>query len=781
MNSATSRSTKTPRLHHRRLIRIYFFPWVLLVCAILLVALSLHIGADLLVISLIWGILVVTFLLKDLSSPYSLLTRYSYKLMEKTGLYTINKNNLEDKTVVYIHYNYPPLFPHRGFIRWALYLVILFVLGIYAMYQSYNPQETSAINRGLIVFLILLFTLLILIRFVSLPVDLAQAYRAVVWTVVLIWIPLTAAVSLHNLGLTFVVVFNAAILIFFVFLSVFVSQRLWADVFLLKTALDELTRDLLVWPQARDDLNGAAARIGQELRLDRVFILLPDEEHSRLIIHDQYGALQSVHGQNIPLAGSICGRAFRDKTAVLWNEVDTCPYFFALTTDDTKAEIAIPIMHRDIVYGILDVQSVKAGIFGPTDLEALQTISQTLGTALAASRSDTFFDEAVSLWRQTDKATNQLLASEEQVFNLFAEFAQEILQADLIVYYPLSLAGCPTNEPFTYGQFLHPEQLTPPRNDPASLLVCLVKQWQARFYAEADKNASKKTLADSRAPGFISRENIKSSCFIPIGMQSERLGALFLNFRQPRQFDTDFKFTCLSLAQSLAKVTAQIRYRNILFNSFGRPEINLHNILGRCGLKEGIMPRAEAAWQACDRPACQSLTDCPAYPMLNDLDDFLTEIGLAESSIPPDFWQENLTSKIRDYLSSLPHQKNGRRPQIDLQIDPRLERETPWVKLAFYRLITEAVNNAVLHGNATQIHIDAARRKDTLSVTIKNNGAPLPDNAQNAASSNGIFHLLNEFRALFAADKTEIRLNENNQGAIVTVTLPALPQVTLFC
>jgi hypothetical protein len=125
----------------------------------------------------------------------------------------------------------------------------------------------------------------------------------------------------------------------------------------------------------------------------------------------------------------------------------------------------------------------------------------------------------------------------------------------------------------------------------------------------------------------------------------------------------------LSLAQALAKVIAQIRYRDILYNSFGQPEISLHNILGRHGLKEGVIQRAAIQWRT--ESTCSPLMQrCSLYPILVDLDKFLTEISLAESSTPPNFWQENFASKIRNYRPDPPgwrhlfrrRSKNGRSP-----------------------------------------------------------------------------------------------------------------------
>lgn len=762
---------QAPRLYHRRLIRIYFFPWVLLSCAVLLCLFSLRIGTDWRIIGLIWSILCLAFLLKDLTSPYSIITRLYYRIAQKFGLYDPPSKDLNETNIRYLNYDPPPLFPHRSFVRWALYFWILFVLDLYIIYQSQFPVAATPIQRAIPTFLTILYSLLIYIRFVSMPVELSMAYRIVVWGIVIIGSVTASVIGMHNLEKDGTVTFGLTSFFFLVMLSFFTAQRLWADSFIQKEIVSELTVDLMTWPRRGHKLNGAAARIGDDLRYGRVFILTKNSEHNRLFIEDQFGVNKSLNGEEIPFEDSICGRAYREKTTILWNDVRYCPYFYAVPDDDTRAEMAVPIMHQNVIYGILDVQSSEPDVFGPRDREALETIAQTLGTAIAANRSNTFFDEALEIWKRIDEATSMEFASEEQALELFTGFALEMLKADLVIYFPLSLADSPTIKPYIRGEGICPEAISAPGNNPSDPLVYLIKKWQSIFLEDTDPEFV----------SFINAEKIVSTCFIPVGLPTDRLGALFLNYRQQQQFDKAFQFTCLSLAQGLAKVVAQVQYRDILYQGFGRPEINLHNIVGRHGLKEGVIQRARAVWPQCSMGCCDTVEECVLYPIFDDVDDFLTEITLVESSIPPNFWQESMKARLGDFLSSLPHHKNGRRPQIQLDLDPKFERENAWVKLAFFRIITESVNNAILHGKATAILIKIVRHHAGLELLIENNGHPLPNKAQASASSNGIFYLLQEMRTKFGAEIAQIQPGIQNSGAIVKITLPALPLVPLYC
>lgn len=68
-----------------------------------------------------------------------------------------------------------------------------------------------------------------------------------------------------------------------------------------------------------------------------------------------------------------------------------------------------------------------------------------------------------------------------------------------------------------------------------------------------------------------------------------------------------------------------------------------------------------------------------------------------------------------------------------------------------------------------------------MGVTVENNGLSLPPAARKSASSHGIFRLLADIEEKFGADIATIQNDEDGHGVTATVTLPALPLVTLLC
>lgn len=772
--ASSSLLSTAPNLHRRRLARAYFFPWVQPLGTFFLAYYSVYIGIT---PWLAWGWFagtVVCSVIEDLAVPQSRLMRLYY-MLTKSVLPQKSPDELMQETVVYTSYSPPPLVAYKSHI-WKASLVVIILTWIYTLTQSFIETSISPIPQTILTMLLLIFTILPYGRMIIAPMGYAtRSGKLAVWTCLAVVGVLFAPLSLHHLTDNLVIIFLSAGIIALIYTSIYVSQRLWAGEHILNGVIRDVGMDFLSWTDTEPKLGSVPALIGKRLQHDRVFILLPTPDHKELTISSEYGDYQSVINQKIPVETSLTGRAFREKAPVVWNEIKECPYYHSICLDDdTRAEIAVPIIHRQVVYGILDVQSKQKGVYGPGDVSSLQTITHILGAAIASEQQERLFNQTVQLWEELVAATNTTYVSEEDVFELFASFLQDTFKADLVIYFPLSLTGCAVSPPYTRGKFFHPEYLKPPLNDANSFLIQQIARWQPYYEEEITDISLVAQPAHATIPRFVIREKIKSSCFIPVGMQQERLGALFLNFRNPQPFNTLFKFIILSLTQSLAKVTAQIRYRDILFKSFGRPELGLHQIIGRRGLKEGVLPRANSLRRRCGTDCCSSLNECVLSEVFHDMEDFLQELHLAESSIPPDFWHEGLEEQLHNYSSVRPKQRSGRRPYLHWHVEAKIERESPWVKLALYRVVTEAVNNAILHGDASEITVTIHRHPHHIEVNITNNGLPLPDDAYKHKSNHGIFMLLEELQHRLGAT-TSIKRVLAESGTAVTISVPALP------
>jgi two-component system sensor histidine kinase UhpB len=83
---------------------------------------------------------------------------------------------------------------------------------------------------------------------------------------------------------------------------------------------------------------------------------------------------------------------------------------------------------------------------------------------------------------------------------------------------------------------------------------------------------------------------------------------------------------------------------------------------------------------------------------------------------------------LADALRDLAEQWTSRHPQIAvrLELGELPESAGPTMKLAVYRMVQEALANAVVHGQPSLLEIEAGRRGDALEVCVRDNGSGLP-------------------------------------------------------
>jgi putative methionine-R-sulfoxide reductase with GAF domain len=554
----------------------------------------------------------------------------------------------------------------------------------------------------------------------------------------------------------------------------FIMQRLEVEDHVQASVIRDLSNNILGVSHTHKQWNEIVQLIGDRLRYKRVYILEPSMQEGKLRIVGQYGDGADFIGKDIPIERGITGRSFRTGEVLAWNDVRKCDYYYRFdqSLDDAKSEVAIPIQYLGIPYGILDIQDTELGVFTRQDVRSLEVIARILGAALSAQKTDLLVDDAYSLWEELSRESY----NEEDIFREFAGFAKRKLGADIVGYYPLSPAGYPISAPYMEGELNYPERMKKPVSRPHSMLFRLIREWRPQFIENAEENPLFSGYEENEPSHFSVREKVKSVCFIPIGTPKERLGAMFLNFRQTRRFDGLFKFVVLNFSQTFAMLAIRNRYRAILIEGYGRPELGIHNLFSRYGLKIGVVDEGAKIFEnTCRQIETRNFSDCGMLELLKRVDSFLYAANMVDASIPPLFWRQSLLSELEEYASALPpSQQRGPKPSTKISIDPKIEREGPWAKLAIYRVITEAMNNAIFHAETKEITVRAQRQTHGIWIQIVNDGKPIPDSAGERRSRRGIFALLKELQERFRAT-TNIKKGDDGIGTIVDVLIPVIP------
>jgi diguanylate cyclase (GGDEF)-like protein len=119
--------------------------------------------------------------------------------------------------------------------------------------------------------------------------------------------------------------------------------------------------------------------------LRNVAILLLDRQSQRLYVRSQIGWDEGQDKVRLPVGQGITGMAALKKQPVYAPDVRKDPQYFC-SAKSTQSELAIPLMVRDEVVGVLDCQSDRTGHFDTETIDLLTLFSTQASMALQNAR-----------------------------------------------------------------------------------------------------------------------------------------------------------------------------------------------------------------------------------------------------------------------------------------------------------------------------------------------------------------------------------------------------------
>jgi len=134
--------------------------------------------------------------------------------------------------------------------------------------------------------------------------------------------------------------------------------------------LDEVLRQILLI--ARDYFH-----------LQNVAILLLDKDTQELVVKKQLGELSA--GPRLPLGKGITGTAAQQKRPIYSPDVSK-DLRYVCSAESTRSELAVPLMVREEVLGVLDCQSEKLDHFDAETIDLLTLFSTQASMALQNAR-----------------------------------------------------------------------------------------------------------------------------------------------------------------------------------------------------------------------------------------------------------------------------------------------------------------------------------------------------------------------------------------------------------
>jgi len=119
--------------------------------------------------------------------------------------------------------------------------------------------------------------------------------------------------------------------------------------------------------------------------LDHVAILLMDETRNELYVRSHNGWVIDPEAVRIPLGQGITGSAARERRPIHCPDVTADPRYIR-SMDSTRSEVAIPLVVRETVVGVLDCQSDTPNFFDNETIDLLILFSTQASIALQNAR-----------------------------------------------------------------------------------------------------------------------------------------------------------------------------------------------------------------------------------------------------------------------------------------------------------------------------------------------------------------------------------------------------------
>lgn len=158
-------------------------------------------------------------------------------------------------------------------------------------------------------------------------------------------------------------------------------------------------------------VNGLQVTLGG----DRVSILLADREKKFLEVKAAVGYARNIFDLRIPIGSGVTGwAAAHRRTLRVHNVLQDTRYIEG--SPNTRSEMAVPLIYRSELLGVLNVESEQVGAYGDDDEELLGTLGGSLAAIIAnarlleqiraqAERERILFDISDKIRRTTDMET----------------------------------------------------------------------------------------------------------------------------------------------------------------------------------------------------------------------------------------------------------------------------------------------------------------------------------------------------------------------------------------
>jgi PAS domain S-box-containing protein len=144
--------------------------------------------------------------------------------------------------------------------------------------------------------------------------------------------------------------------------------------------LHQIASATSVLPNIDNLLRQTTEMVAESLYTEHFGFLLYDSETNALYPHDSFfGAPKALLGRPIPMENSFCAEVYKSGQPVMVGDIKSEKKYYRVVPN-TRSEIAVPLIVREEVIGVINAESPKINAFSSNDHRFLTTLAGQVAT-----------------------------------------------------------------------------------------------------------------------------------------------------------------------------------------------------------------------------------------------------------------------------------------------------------------------------------------------------------------------------------------------------------------
>jgi sigma-B regulation protein RsbU (phosphoserine phosphatase) len=280
----------------------------------------------------------------------------------------------------------------------------------------------------------------------------------------------------------------------------------------------------------------------------RIFaILLIDETGKELRMRFQTGHTAEIERMRIPIGQGVVGRVAESRTAILINDVckarEESPDSYINANDAVRSELAVPLINKGKVIGVLDLESEEINYFTPEHLHLLTLTASRIAQAVQNAR----LYSRVTRQAQALEVLNEIaveltsILDLDQLFERIGQLLRRLIDYQMFTIMLVDSTGekLVTRYTWRFGHASTPSRWLPMNT---GLVGAAVSEWRLINVPDVE--------SDPRY--FRINPETRSEMVVPLFYKNRVIGVLDLEHVKPGYFHERHERTLTTLAAQIA-------------------------------------------------------------------------------------------------------------------------------------------------------------------------------------------------------------------------------------